>query len=100
MGKITGLIYSSIYLIVCGAVLAVAAGSATVAYALLGLAGAVLVALCVVGERLDSLCKDDAVRGSASSVEAPRERLIAERRRGEVRVAISSSAKLRNHFRS
>ena len=62
MGKVTGTIYASIYLVLCGVVLTSGFEAWTLTWALWGLATLMLVVLCVFGYRLDSLVSSENVR--------------------------------------
>lgn len=62
MGKVTGTIYASIYLVLCGMVLAASFEAWTLTWALWALAALMLAVLCVFGYRLDSLASFEKVR--------------------------------------
>jgi len=62
MGKVTGMLYASIFLVLGGVVLAAAMESTTLMWTFWGLAALMLVVLCVFGYRLDSLVSSQNVR--------------------------------------
>lgn len=64
MGKVTGMLYASIYLVLCGMVLAAGFEAPTLTWALWALAALMLAVLCVFGYRLDSLVSSENVRSS------------------------------------
>jgi hypothetical protein len=55
MGKVTGALYASIYLVLCGMALAASFGAETLTWVLWGLAVSILAVLCIFGYRLDAL---------------------------------------------
>ncbi|MDI9432253.1 MAG: hypothetical protein QM570_11095 [Planctomycetota bacterium] len=66
MGKVTGTINASIYLVLDGMVLAAGFEAWTLTWALWGLAALMLVVLCVFGYRLDALVGESAPTVSKS----------------------------------
>lgn len=66
MGKVTGIIYASIYLVLDGMVLAAGFEAWALTWALWGLATLMLVVLCVFGYRLDALAGESAPTVSIS----------------------------------
>jgi len=66
MGKVTGTVYASIYLVLCGMGLAAGFEAWTLTWSLWGLAALMLVVLCVFGYRLDALAGDAVPPASVS----------------------------------
>jgi hypothetical protein len=64
MGKVTGTLYASIYLVLCGMPLAVSLDAETLAWVLWGLAVSILAVLCIFGYRLDALAGESEPMGN------------------------------------
>ncbi len=75
MGKVTSTIYTAIYLVVGGAILAIGAQVAAAAWALLALAAAMATLLAAAGDRLDAMAGQHydagAAGGRASGIRRP-----------------------------
>ncbi|MFW6154069.1 MAG: hypothetical protein ACOC95_02535 [Planctomycetota bacterium] len=82
MGKVTSTIYTSIYLVVGGAILAMGAEAAALAWGLLVLAAVMAAVLGIAGHRLDALAGQQFDLGGPTAGEAATSRRPSDGRAG------------------